>query len=394
MADKNNRTKLREYYTSGIIDEVVAFANGEGGVVYIGIREDNAVVGIADPEAEAAHAAHDIVGSVQPDISPILQVRTVQLQGRDVVAIMVGKGMNKPYSRVANEAPAESASMPVFGFSENAPCMEQLSFSALGYAMEACEITVDEQSLHSLGLLTASGFTGLALLLSEQCPYSIKITQYEGSDKTAIRYSGTVGGSLLRQLAECSRLVERLAPEAYPTDALSEVLLNALAHRNYSFSGSTLVNLFSDRMEVVSLGGLPDGLSMAAVELGISQPRYPKLAELLCRLELMECCGSGLGRLHSLYAGSGRDVILEAVDGAFKVVLPSLLSEVQQKTAPDGYKALVLEHARSKGFVVRSDVQELAGLKTTAAYNLIKELVADGLLVPSGVGKKTIYKPV
>ncbi len=403
MSDKNYSTKLREIYTPDIIDEVVSFANGDGGVLYIGIREDSAVLGISNPEETAARAARDIVSAVQPDISPILQVRTVQLRGKDLVAVMVGRGTDKPYSRIGAEPvpeplPEQSgeqpkpAAHPLFGFSETAPCPDALTFSTLGYAMEACEIPADNDTLRSLGILTESGFTGLALLLSEQCPYTVRVTQYDGIDKASIKYSGTVGGSLLRQLAETCRLVERLAPERFPSDALSEAVLNSLTHRSYSHSGSTQVSIFSDRLEIVSLGGLPDGLTMAAVDMGISQPRYPRLAEVLCRLELAECCGSGIARIRSLYAAQGKEAGFTSVDGAFRVVLPDLLTETKRSTPPDGYKALVLRLAREKGFVVRSDVEQLAGLKTTAAYNLIKELVEDGLLTPSGVGKKTIYK--
>lgn len=411
MPDKNYSTKLRELYTPDIIDEVVTFANAEGGVIYIGIREDSTVLGISDPAGVAARAAQDILNDVQPDISPILQVRTVQLKGKDLVAIMVGKGTNKPYSRLDTPDPDPSAAdrsmtpedndpparFPILAdsFNENAVCAAKLSFSSLSVVMEANEIKADSKTLQALGLINDSGaFTELALLLSEQCPYNIRVTMYDGCDKSSVKYSSTVSGSLLRQLAESCRLIEKLAPNAYPEDAVSEALTNALVHRDYSFSGSTIVNIFSDRIEIISLGGIPAGLSMTSVEMGISQPRYPRLAGTLSRLELMECCGSGLGRIRSLYSKCSRAPEFSAADDAFRVVLPNVHSSGKVAAVPDGYKALVLQLARDKGFVVRSDVEQLAGLKTTAAYNLIKELVNEGILVPSGVGKKTIYKPI
>lgn len=405
MSDKNYSTKLRELYTPDIIDEVVTFANSDGGVIYIGIREDSTVLGIADPTGIAAKAAQDILTGVRPDISPILQVRTVQLKGKDLVAIMVGKGTDKPYSRIGAEKAQEQeqpeapaaitpAPVPANGFNEADPCTAQLTFSSLSLVLEANDIAPDPDTLSELGLIGENGFTNIALLLSEQCPYNVKVTMYDGCDKGAVIHSSTIGGSLLRQIAESCRLIEKLLPEAYPEDAVSEAVTNALVHRDYAFSGSTIINIFSDRLEIVSLGGLPAGLSMESIEMGIALSRYPKLADTLSRIGLMEGCGSGLGRIRSLYSACSRTPEFNATESAFRVILPNISTTGRSKAAPDGYKALVLQLAGDKGFVVRSDVEQLAGLKTTAAYNLIKELVNDGLLIPSGVGKKTIYKPV
>lgn len=56
------------------------------------------------------------------------------------------------------------------------------------------------------------------------------------------------------------------------------VLLNCLVHRDYSFSGSTLVNIYDDRIEFISLGGLVTGLKMETIFIGVSQTRNPALA--------------------------------------------------------------------------------------------------------------------
>ena len=402
MADKNYSTRLKECYTPDIIDEVIAFANAEGGVIYIGIREDGTVIGTEDPAGTASLAAREILEAIQPDISAVVQVRTVQLKGKDLVAVMVGKGTDKPYSRIAASMPAQAEESAAIGiqpvhitgrFNENDLCPAQLNFSTLKLALDECGIPSDSEHLHALHLTDTEGrFTNLALLLSEQCPFSIKVTLFNSCDKSSISHSSTIGGSILQQLVRSCTLIEKLTAANYPQDAVSEAILNAIAHRDYSYSGSTLINIFKDRIEIVSLGGLPAGLSMEAVDMGISQPRYPNLADTLCRIELMECCGCGISKIRGLYSGYDKAPEFESVQGAFRTVLPSLSYAKQERTAPDGYKALVLQLVKERGFVVRSDVEQLAGLKTTAAYNLIKELCADGELIQSGVGKKTIYK--
>lgn len=74
----------------------------------------------------------------------------------------------------------------------------------------------------------------------------------------------------------------------YPEDALREALLNSIVHRDYSFSASTLINVYSDRIEFVSIDGLPEGIEIDDIMLGLSVCRNPKLAAIFYRLEQIE----------------------------------------------------------------------------------------------------------
>ena len=70
----------------------------------------------------------------------------------------------------------------------------------------------------------------------------------------------------------------RIDKRDYPEEALREALLNCLVHRDYSFSASTLISVYDDRIEFVSVGGLPTGISLDDILLGLSVCRNPKLA--------------------------------------------------------------------------------------------------------------------
>ena len=74
----------------------------------------------------------------------------------------------------------------------------------------------------------------------------------------------------------------------YPEDAIRESLLNSIVHRDYSFSGSNLVNVYEDRIEFVSLGSLVSGLELKSIFLGVSQSRNPNLAAVFYRMRLIE----------------------------------------------------------------------------------------------------------
>lgn len=74
--------------------------------------------------------------------------------------------------------------------------------------------------------------------------------------------------------------MDRYDKEDYPNVALREALLNSIVHKDYSFSGSNIINIYENRIEFVSLGGLVSRLELDAIFLGVSQSRNPHLASL------------------------------------------------------------------------------------------------------------------
>ena len=67
--------------------------------------------------------------------------------------------------------------------------------------------------------------------------------------------------------------LRRIDHADYPGEAMREALLNAVVHRDYDYSGSIIINVYDDRMEFISLGGLVKGLTLAEIKGGVSQPR-------------------------------------------------------------------------------------------------------------------------
>ena len=73
--------------------------------------------------------------------------------------------------------------------------------------------------------------------------------------------------------------------------------MNSLVHRDYSFRASTLVSVYADRIEFVSVGGLPSGIELDDIMLGLSVCRNPKLAAIFYRLQLIEAYGTGMPKI-------------------------------------------------------------------------------------------------
>ena len=153
----------------------------------------------------------------------------------------------------------------------------------------------------TLGLIGEDNlYTNLGLLLSDQCSHTLKIAVFEGKDKTTFKDRKEFTGSLLKQITEAFEYIDlvnktkatfegllRKDERDYPVEAIREALLNAIVHREYSFGASTLINIYDDRMEFLSIGGIVTGLSLEAIMLGISQSRNERLSNVFYRLRLI-----------------------------------------------------------------------------------------------------------
>lgn len=315
---------------------------------------------------------------------------------------------------------------------------QDLTFDSFRRAFAARSMEAGEVQMRTLHMTGEDGlYTNLGLLLSDQCEHSIKAAIFQGSDKAVFRSRKEFTGSLLRQLDEVYAFLDlnnktkatfsglnRTDIRDYPEEAIREALLNSIVHRDYSFSGSTLINVYDNRIEFVSLGGLVPGLSKEAIFMGVSQSRNPNLAAVLYRMRLIESYGTGISKIQRLYAGTGVSPVFETAEGVFRTTLPNQneLSHAELHTAyyeasPSTHyanrlaephevytageqstkptfrqeKEMVLAYALDNGSVTRREVEELLDIRTTKAFRILRELCGEGALYQEGNGKLSRY---
>lgn len=131
---------------------------------------------------------------------------------------------------------------------------------------------------------------------------------------------------------------------------------NRIVHRDYSFSGSNLVNIYEDRMEFVSLGGIVSGLELKSIFLGVSQSRNPNLAAIFYRMRLIESYDTGIGEIERAYKNCASQPEFVTAKGVFRVTLPNRNEEQKQRSC------LVQEQRRHfgclKNFVRLTDLSK------------------------------------
>ncbi len=289
---------------------------------------------------------------------------------------------------------------------ESCRALEQsLRFDAAERMFQAQDVAFDFSKMKTMGLQTVDGvFTNVGYILSDQCPSTIKMAVFSGVERDVFQDRREFRGSVLQQLQDLYTYIDlhnqrrasfrglhRMDYQDYPEEAIREVLLNSIVHRDYAYPASTIVNLYRDRMEVISIGGLPYGLSLEDVMLGLSVCRNPKLAAVFYRLRLIEAYGTGLPKVFSAYKGSGKEPKIEVTPGAFKVILPNRNVGDVPKCEIPGQEQKILSYLEQKESIVRSEVDSLLGNSQATSSRLLKQMLEQGLIDQLGRGKNTRY---
>ena len=251
-------------------------------------------------------------------------------------------------------------------------------------------------------------FTNLGPLLSDQCTHSIKVAVFSDEANTVFRDRKEFTGSVFTQMEEayaylqlCNQnrsVIDGLSRKDYldyPKDALREALINALIHRDYSFSGSIIINVNDQCMEFISLGGLLPGLLPADIRNGISQLRNRKLADVFHRLNLIESYGTGIRRIFSLYDQCQIKPDITVTPNSFKLTLPNMNARPQQNPSSLGVTAQmrkVVDYLLINQNATDSELQQTLKVKKTRLFTLMNQMESAGLIRIDGRGKEKRYR--
>lgn len=353
---------------------VSAYANGHGGSFFYGVEDDGTVVGLDDVKA----VTEQISKLIQARISPLpdFSLKPQRVEGdKTILVLQIQRGEIPPYYYVADgntiayiRVGDESVPASPQQLSELARRSKNLSFDSMPTEYKLNDLTfmvfdatfkkekklvLTEKDYVSFGVCKPDGtLTYAGLMFSDECPLlqsRVFCTHWDGLDK-----SGGVDdavddkefeGDLISQLINSHEFVKmnskvrwkkmsdhRVNKPDYADRAAFEALANALMHRDYTVIGSEVhVDMFDDRLEIYSPGGMPDGtlIQERDIDKVPSTRRNPIIAEIFHRLGFIERRGSGLKKIRDATAdlyGYTDDFAPEFVSTrtAFHVILKNM----------------------------------------------------------------------
>lgn len=430
--------ELKSIVMDDLKKEIIAFVNCDGGTLYVGVADDGTVLGVENADECALQISNMMRDAVKPDVTMFIHYETLDCEGKAVVAVNIQRGTNRPYYLAKKGLRPEGvyvrqgySSVPATDTAirqmiketdgdsfENMRSINQaLTFETTKKEFEKRNIAFGQPQMQTLKLVSADGiYTNLGLLLSEQCPHTIKAAVFEGTNQNVFKDRREFSGSLMQQLNEVYDYIDfhnqthatfqkllRIDTRDYPEVAVREALLNSLVHRDYSFRASTLISIYEDRIEFVSIGGLLPGLELDDLMMGVSVCRNPHLANVFYRLQLIEAYGTGMKKIMGAYADIPVQPKIATTNNAFKIILPNVNATPKTVKSPkeienaaasvlDSNEEKILQFLMEHPMITRKEAQALLEVSQSTAGRILKAMVDSGQIKQLGGSRTTRYE--
>ena len=420
---ENENIEFKELYTENIYKEIVAFLNSGSGTIYIGYNDNGELIGLENVKETEEKISNGIRGKIVPDCSVFVSINNATLDNKDYIIINVSKGVNiyslKDKGIIKGTYIRNgSCSMPAteetvkqmiiknsnITFETSVANNQNLTFNYIREAFMGINIDINNKNImKNLFMLDNNGnYTNLALLLSDQCPYTVKVATYQSVNKTNFLDRKEFGGSLLEVYDKTLSYLKinsatyglidssiREDIEEYPEFILREIILNSLIHRDYSVLTSNIINIYKDdSIEFISYGSLYGNITIEDVLAGLSTSRNPHLQSIFMRLKRVEAIGSGLRRVNSYYKSKNLDFLVKALPSSFVVRLPRIA--IDKIPAKDDYK-IIIDYLNINGEITRKQAERLLDKEKTTTSNVLSKMISDKIIKKIGKGPNTKY---
>ena len=352
--DSTHQFKANITNEISLAQEIVAFSNTHGGQLFIGVSDDGKLSGLTREDMGrlnnlVSNAASQLV---KPPVNPFTE--NIAHPDGMVMLIYIAQGIARPYmdkdgviwlksgadkrkatsreeiQRIyqnaglihADETPANGMSVSDINKTAFITFFESCYDESFAEQEQSLQQILENLNLCHQGHLNIAG----ALLFADNCAirlpaFVVKCVVYPGNNIHESEYmdsediNGTIKevfqntiGFVLRNLrrVQNGQSVNSLGKLEVPKIVLEELIANALIHRDYFISAPIRIFIFSDRIEIISPGHLPNNLTIENIKYGNSNIRNPVLASFATKLLPYRGMGNGIRRALKAYP----DIIL------------------------------------------------------------------------------------
>ena len=408
--------EFKETVTNTFLKTVSAFSNYDGGEILFGVDDDGNIKGLSNVK----QACLDIENKINDSISPQPNY-TLEIQNNEqTIKLSVKSGLQKPYlykSKAYKRNDTSTIEVDTLEFSrlvlegknirfEELPCKDQkLSFEILQSNLkEKIQIeTFNKDTLKTLNLYDdVNGFNNAAGLLADKNHFpGIDIVKF-GENISIIQKRITFENTSVLDIYEKALSVfrdyyqyeviqgaDRKMVEKIPEAAFREAIANTLIHRVWDVDSQIRVSMFDDRIEVVSPGGLPSGITEDEYLSGkLSVLRNRNLANVFYRLGFVEIFGTGITRIKQIYSEASVKPSFEVSENAIQIVLP-IYEENANLTEDEKVVYKLLSRNMLKSM---SEIAPYISFGKSKTTKLLKDMEQKGVITIEGKGKGTKYR--
>ena len=360
---ENASVEFKASFNENVIETLVAFSNAKGGTVYVGVSDNGNITGVTVGREAVQSWINEIKSKTTPQVIPDAEVLTVE--GKNVVALSVPEYPIKPVSirgkfykrmgnsnhllgidEIANEHLKTINSSWDFYVDPN-HAMEDLSKRKIArftkkikqnggirqVKLSDLEVLNKLESLRN-GKIT---FGAYLLFVKDYCPISdVQVGRFKSD--TMIIDSVSLNSDLFQEVEDIMAFIrkhlkveyiitgqpQRTERFDYPLDAIREVVVNMVVHRDYRDSSASIIKIFDNRMEFYNPGKLYGGITVEDLISGnyTSQSRNKLIARAFKEMGVIERYGSGIMRICQMCKDYGvKAPKFYEVGNGFQVVL-------------------------------------------------------------------------
>jgi ATP-dependent DNA helicase RecG len=418
-----------------LLKTIVAFSNGSGGEILIGVDDNGGIIGFReDPVDFEEKILNVIYDSIFP--LPNIFFQTYTLQDKVVFVIKVYPGINKPYfikrlgpiegvyvrfgksnrkadEEIINELKRQRFNKSIDEEIDNRFDCKIINVEYVKQVIKKSNLTLTPEKYLELNRYiykynkTCNPTIAALLLFSERLPdeyeyCGLKLASYNSVNRTnpaivkdylsniIVNLENIINDLktiLIKKVNIVENNLQREEELAIPYIALRESIINALCHRDYSITGSCIkVEVFHDRIEILSPGVLPPGITLEDIGKGISEIRNKLIVKAFRQLRYIEQLGTGINRIIS--ECKKRNLMepkFEEIGNHFKVTLFKLEKDM------DDISKKILNLLYDKGEASSSRLASLLGIHQNTVLNKLKILISKGYVNKKGKGSNTIY---
>lgn len=408
--------EFKESITNTFLKTVSAFSNYEGGTIYFGIDDEGKIKGLPDVKQACLDIENKINDSISPKPNYMLEIQN----NNRTIKLTVQSGLQKPYlykSKAYKRNDTATIEVDTLELSrlilegknirfEELPCEDQdLSFEILQHKLKECiQIeTFNRDTLKTLNLYSdGNGYNNAAGLLADRNHFpGIDIVKF-GENISVIQkraifenisileaYEKAVDMYRDYYQYEVIQGADRKKMEKIPEAAFREAIANALIHRVWDVEAQIRVLMFDDKIEIISPGGLPAGITEEEYLSGkLSILRNRNLANVFYRLGFVEIFGTGITRIKQLY--EGKLILPEFVvsENTITIVLP-ILENALNLTEDERVIYKILSKTMPKPI---SEIEPYVLFGKSKVTKILKEMVKKGVVIVEGKGRGTKYR--
>ena len=355
---ESKTVEFKKTFNQEAIESLVAFANTDGGSVYVGVRDDGKVLGVQLANESETTWINEIKSKTAPAIVPEadrlvvggksvvrlyiapLPVKPTSVQGHYYIrkgksnhlmsiselSDMYLRSMSSSWDAMPSEHSPEDISLEkVAAFAKrmnpDSPddpmrVLRKLSLVKDGKPTNACYLAFAKDDVPST-LFQAGRFKADSVIIDSK---AFKLDLF-GELDNAMEF---VRKHLMNGIVITGKPQHDIKHD-YPEEAIREIVLNMLVHRDYlDHGGVSIIKIFDDRMEFTNPGGLSGGLTVADLlaDRYATKARNPEIAELFRCAGLTERYGSGIKRIMNACKSHGYvDVEFQNLESWFRVIL-------------------------------------------------------------------------